>query len=312
MADFNGRVREDGRIDSTTEGPLRQQALSKAIDAAEHEVFLNSLSVDDRAALLSEMLPGASAFLEATPSKEQGLAWDPDEFVTELAIRLQVDMALEEAWCPLCDCILDCKGRHAGLCGAGGDRTRRHHGVRNLIGQFACAGGKNPELEKPDLLQPSPDHPEAGARRPADVYLPSWTAGCPAALDIAVSSPHRQDIVLEASASGGAAAEAYENFKRSYKDTAATCLAQGISFIPMVAEPSGGWGPSGLCTLKALARAEALVSGKDQDVVFAFYLQRLSTAIRKSNARAFLCRQADLGAPDTSVVDAAAAAARDD
>ena len=85
-------------------------------------------------------------------------------------------------------------------------------------------------------------------------------------------------------------------------------MAQGISFIPVVAVASGGWGPSGICTLKALARAEALVSGKDQDVVFAFYLQRLCTAIRKSNARALLCRQADLGAPYTTLVDAAAEA----
>ena len=89
-------------------------------------------------------------------------------------------------------------------------------------------------------------------------------------------------------------------------------MAQGISFIPIVPEPSGGWGPSAICTLKALARAEALVSGKDHGVVFAFYLQRLCTAIRKSNARAFLCRQLNLDAPFTSLVDAAAVAASGD
>ena len=64
-----------------------------------------------------------------------------------------------------------------------------------------------------------------------------------------------------------------------------------------------------MVSLLSLARAEALVSGKDHGVVLAFYLQRLCTAIRKSNARAFLCRQADLGASCTSLVDAAAVAA---
>ena len=86
-------------------------------------------------------------------------------------------------------------------------------------------------------------------------------------------------------------------------------IFQGFSFIPMVAEPSGGWGPSGLCTLKALARAEALVSGLDQGVVFAGYLQRLCTAIRKSNARALLRRTVVQDASGPQLADAAAEAA---
>ena len=99
--------------------------------------------------------------------------------------------------------------------------------------------------------------------------------------------------------------------QRSYRDTAADCLAQGLSFIPMVAEPSGGWGPSGLCTLKALARAEALCSGRESGVVFAGYLQRLCVAIRKSNARAVLRRQADVGPPSLSLAEAVAVEAAD-
>ena len=79
----------------------------------------------------------------------------------------------------------------------------------------------------------------------------------------------------------------------------------------MVAEPSGSWGPSGICTLKALARAEVLVSGRDQGVVFANYLQRLCTAIRKSHARAVLRRRADLGTPSPPELAAAAEAAYD-
>ena len=128
----------------------------------------------------------------------------------------------------------------------------------------------------------------------------------PAALDIAITSPHRRDIVLAASSASGSAAEVYEDFKRSYKDTAAECLAQGMSFIPLVAEPSGGWGPSGICTLKALARAEALACGGDSGIVFADYLQRLSTVIRKANARALLRRRAD---PYTSYMPNVGAAA---
>ena len=117
-------------------------------------------------------------------------------------------------------------------------------------------------------------------------------------------------MVLQASTARGSAAEAYEDFKRSYLDTANDCMAQGFSFIPKVAEPSGGWGPSGLCTLKALARAEAeaLVSGSDEGVVLAGYFQRLCTAIRKTNARALLRRRVSADIPSPQLADAASEA----
>ena len=71
----------------------------------------------------------------------------------------------------------------------------------------------------PGLLQPSPDQPGADRRRPADAYIPSWTGGTPAALDIAITSPHRRDIVLAASSVAGSAAEAYEAPSTSYATT---------------------------------------------------------------------------------------------
>ena len=82
--------------------------------------------------------------------------------------------------------MLDTKGRHAHKCAAGGDRTRRHHAARNGVGRLADDAGANPELEKPGLLQPNPDQPNAGLRRPADVYPPTWFGSMPAALDLAV------------------------------------------------------------------------------------------------------------------------------
>ena len=66
----------------------------------------------DKKALLSGMLPGASGFLEATPSKDHGLAWEPTVFVTEIRTRLQHSLFREDDWCPVCERVLDRKGRH--------------------------------------------------------------------------------------------------------------------------------------------------------------------------------------------------------
>ena len=76
----------------------------------------------------------------------------------------------------------------------------------------------SPELGKPGLLQPSLEQPASWRRRPADVFVPSWKQGVPAAFDITVMSPHRVDIVGQASFKPGAAAEAYEQFKRGDLD----------------------------------------------------------------------------------------------
>ena len=198
-----------------------------------------------------------------------------------------------DTWCPVCDAVLDTQGRHAGTCAGAGDRTCRHHAARNEVGHFANAAGLHPELEKPGLLPPSPDTPGSNLRRPANVFLPSWPGGAPAALDLAITSPQRLGVIRQASLRKGAAAEAYEVHKRNYLNTAVVCASQGLSFVPMVAEPSGGWGPSGFCTLKAFARAAAARSstGADSSAILAERLRKLCGAIRRATARAVLRRE---------------------
>ena len=120
---YNAAVRDQDQLNLDTEpsAPPRQQTLSRAVDQHAHTEFLNGLCDSDRRSLLSELLPVASGFLQAPPSKERGLAWDPTEFVTEVRTRLLADLYPEDTWCPACDAVLDKKGRHPGVCAAGGD-----------------------------------------------------------------------------------------------------------------------------------------------------------------------------------------------
>ena len=199
----------------------------------------------------------------------------------------------EDSWCPLCDAVLDRKARHCAACASGGDRVLRHNGARNLVGRFASDAGLHPELEKANLLQPSPDQPSAHLRRPADVYIPSGSNGTPIALDIAITSPPRIGISSLAAQRSGAAAEQYEQHKRLYLNTAADCEAQGIAFVPLVGEPTGGWGPSALSVLKGLARTISSRTGRKSGEIHAEHLQQLCCSIRRSRARAVFRR--DLG-----------------
>jgi hypothetical protein len=159
--------------------PACQQSLSKLLDRTEHNADFATVTLAEQANLNSEMLPGASHWLEAVPSKVFKLALEPEEFTAELKRRLGADVYPEDGWCPLCDCVSDSKGAHPGLCAAGRDRVTKHNASRNLGNSFAQAAEQHPELERPGLLLPSPDQPDAQLRRPADVYLPSWHGGRP-------------------------------------------------------------------------------------------------------------------------------------
>ena len=147
-------------------------------------------------------------------------------------------------------------------------------------------------LEKPGLLQPDPEEPTTNMLHPADVYLPSWTFGAPAALDFAVTSPQRAEVLAEASRSAGAAARAYESFKRGYLDTEADCRRQGITFIPMIAETSGGWSENAAKVFKSIAHAGSLRTGGNPRAIAERYFQNLSVSIRRANACATLRRHA--------------------
>ena len=100
-------------------------------------------------------------------------------------------------------------------------------------------------------------------------YIPTWEGGILAAFDLAITSPHRADILANAARTAGAAATQYEETKRTFLNTATVCTSQGNKFLPLVAETSGGWGPAGLKTLSKLA--------KRRSHTFVVYISTLKT-----------------------------------
>ena len=198
---------------------------------------------------------------------------------------------------------MDTYGDHALVCPCQGDRTKRHNALRNEAFFSLGAAGCSPELEKSGLLPPRGDgegpseHGPGGeaidgnGRRPADVYVPRWRDGLPAAFDFAVTSGMRSDLLAASASAGSAAAAAYEAKKKSHLDTAALCANEGISFIPMVLEAhAGGWGLEARQVLAVMAKRISTSSGEAVDAVADKCAQRLSAVLQKENARAVLRR----------------------
>ena len=220
---------------------------------------------------------------------------------------LRIPLASQDVQCPCCDGVLDRFGDHALVCSCGGDRTRRHNLLRNLVYFAASAANYHPELERPGLLPHRPllgsaydngselssHHSDPGLRRPADVYIPRWRSGPPAAWDFAVTSGLRLEAVSDSARDSGAVLKQYEDFKCSHLETRAQCQGQGITFIPMVIEAvGGGWGEAAKGVWSELAKTSALAFGELQtkDAAALLLRQRLSMTLHRENARSCLRR----------------------
>ena len=138
----------------------------------------------------------------------------------------------------------------------------------------------------------------AGFRSLADVYIPRWRGGPPAAWDFAVTSGSRLDALVDSVRDPAAALTKYDDFRCSYQDTKSQCQAQGISFIPMVmGAVGGGWGRSARGVWSELAKINALATGEleTESICAVMLLQRLSMTLHRENARAVMRRMEHMG-----------------
>jgi len=306
---YNNQVNDNDRVTPELTGKLSQKTLSAAIDKRQAQTITSQDTVPlaRRAHLKLIGAPGAGLWLQAVPSKAASLDNDPCLYVTMLRRWLRMPFADADVECPCCDGILDTFGDHALCCSGGGDRTRRHNLIRNLSFHAATAANLNPELGMPGLLPQRPlcggcyengssysvDDSAPSARRPADVYIPRWRSGPPAAWDFAVTSSMRLDVMAESVTHCESALTKYEDSKCSHKDTKNMCLAQGITFIPMIIEAvGGGWCQTARGVWSELAKSTALATGELEttNTCAVMLLQRLSMTLHRENARACLKR----------------------
>ena len=88
-----------------------------------------------------------------------------------------------------------------------------------------------PSRKMPNLVSDS-------LARPADIFLPNWSCGRPAALDVYIISPLQRQTLEEAATYPGRALQVGVRWKLSSHNSA--CRSAGTDFIPLVAETLGG------------------------------------------------------------------------
>lgn len=260
-------LREDG-------SPRTQKEVSWAIDKSLHDSLMARAAHDERskARLQSLTLPHNGDFLNVVPSKSLGLAIPSPEFRMVTSYRLGIPLYPAEAPCPVCGKQSDEYGDHAVACGGEYERISRHDRLRDCIFGAATTAALCPKKEVMVTSTQS---------RPADILLPTWTRGQPAALDATVISSLQQATRKGASENSGHALAIAEARKRAAH--AANCRDQGVQFIPIAVEVLGGWADEGRAVLRTIARYAAERSQDPPPNATRHLMGKLSIVLQKGN-----------------------------
>ena len=120
------------------------------------------------------------------------------------------------------------------------------------------------------------------AEKPADVYIPGWSNGRDAALDVSVVSPLQIQLVKRAAEETGSAAG--KRFQEKLNKYHTPCKNEGIDFIPVVVETLGGWHEESEKVIIKLARQLSTQSGQRYEETSRHLFQRLSILLTRGNA----------------------------
>ena len=297
MGAYNTLVAAHDQI-TTVGGGQAQRVLSASLDNS-LRCSLKSSHMEDpywRAHMNLVSLPGAGVWLTAMP-EDDTRDWDSSLFQIALKRRVRVRVQSQDAVCPCCGDVMDSYGDHALVCPCRGDRTVRHNAVRDVVHADAFEAKMAPEKEKQWLLPSRPEEDgiharqaQEGDRRPADVWLPRGsgsTNGRPEALDFAVTSGMRQDMITKAIDTPESIVMEYENFKRTYKDTKSQCDQARLEFTPVVFEAhGGGWSQAAGRICEHISKQQISAGFSCKEGPSMRIAQRISTAIHLANARA--------------------------
>ena len=190
---------------------LTQQKIQEHFDkTALSNLLEGQTSTKETAGLLSLSLPQSGDWLTAAPIPVFGLHLQPNEFRAALKYRLGVPLYDSDRRCPYCkSTILDIFGDHSVSCHGRGDIISRHDRVRDTTMTACSSANLSPVCEQKHLL------PENNLR-PGDVYLPSFIAGQPAALDVTITSPLKVSFISDAARTCGFALTLAEDRKMGH------------------------------------------------------------------------------------------------
>jgi hypothetical protein len=279
---YNNRISPSQPI-HVSETNFSQKSLSAAIDKrALSELIDSAPSMGERARLLAISDPRTADWLLATPSPGLGLRLEPNEVQVLIKLRLGLPLGISGTCCSYCpDRELDMFGHHALTCRRGPDVIHRHNELRDAINALLNRALLNPRLEQGSGL--------GSQTRPADILVPVWSLGKPAALDVTVVHPLNPKHINGASTDVTHSLIAAEERKHLENDP--KCEELGWTCVPMAVTAYGAWGHE---AHQFLARVAHRISTRQltpaSQIINATFCN-LGIILARCSARAILARQ---------------------
>ena len=149
----------------------------------------------------------------------------------------------------------------------------RHDRVRDSVFAACSTANLSPVFEQKNLF---PDNNS----RPGDIYLPSWSAGQPSALDVTITFPLQPSLISDAARCCFALTNAED---RKYEQYTQKCAKIGIQFVPRAFESFGGFS---VLVRKTLKRIALLANNRNfQPAGLSIAYNRLSQGVCDLNER---------------------------
>jgi hypothetical protein len=261
----------------------RHEAILKKIKSASNARTNNLLT----ACTMSH----ASDWLLAPPIPGLGLHIPSDSFRTALKFRLGMELFDGPFPCPAkskggdaCEVEMDVFGDHALCCHHGTSRVFRHNNLRDILAHTAKAAGLSAVVvEKKNQIAGS-------TKKPGDITVQQYHRGFQSsAFDVTVAHPlQKKHIDVAMSEAGVAAQEAHD---RKLQKSLAVCSAEGLHFVPLAWESTGGATDSVHETIRKWTDMEAARGGYSHLIIRQTLYSQISCCLQRHLAQAVLDRQ---------------------
>ena len=187
-----------------------------------------------------------------------------------------------------CVCVCVC----AVLCSAGGERTVRHHALRDILATWVDRAGLQPEKKKGGLLLPLTIPAASGGGRQTCTSLHTLVHLLP--LTWPSRPPRGRQPWEKLRAPVWRPLLPMRKPKQPIWKLLQHVGGKGLNFSPLVAEATGAWELKAAGFLRKISSAAAAREGADGEGLHAALLQELCVAARIVRAQAVLRRRAEL------------------
>jgi hypothetical protein len=281
-------------LSSLSEQKKVQQLLSSERHKATFERLKSTLSVRSHNLMLACSMPHASDWLLAPPIPGLGLGLQSDAFRTALKFRLSMPLFDKPFPCPAlsncgaaCDDLMDVFGDHALCCHNGPSLLFRHNNIRDILGHSARAAGLAAvAIEKKNQIDGSNE-------KPGDITVQQYHRGfASSAFDITITHPLQKKFIEIAMEEAGVVAE--EAHDRKLLKSLEVCEKEGIHFVPLAWESTGGATETVHETVRKWTELEGARGGYPAYLIRRNLYAQISCCLQRHLAQAVIDRRLEL------------------